>query len=88
MESGTLQSFLMRGANPETTDKRHFYFVDESSLASTNQMREFLSRIGAHDRVILIGDTRQHQGVSVRFRSRQRAYGRSHEFTLNRQKRQ
>ena len=32
--------------NRETSEKKHFYFVDESSLASTNQMREFLSRLG------------------------------------------
>jgi ATP-dependent exoDNAse (exonuclease V) alpha subunit len=46
-------------------NRRHFYFVDESSLASTNQMREFLARLGPNDRVLLIGDTRQHQGVEA-----------------------
>ena len=46
-------------------EPKHFYLVDESSLASTNQMREFLSRIGPNDRVLLIGDTRQHQGVEA-----------------------
>src|ERR1039457_3785762 len=39
--------------------------VDESSLASTRQMREFLESLGPHDRVLLIGDTRQHQGVDA-----------------------
>jgi ATP-dependent exoDNAse (exonuclease V) alpha subunit len=39
--------------------------VDESSLASTNQMREFLAKIGSQDKVLLIGDTRQHQGVDA-----------------------
>ena len=39
--------------------------VDESSLASTNQMREFLARLGPNDRVLLIGDTRQHQRVEA-----------------------
>ena len=28
-------------------------------------MREFLARLGAHDRVLLIGDIRQHQGVEA-----------------------
>ena len=28
-------------------------------------MREFLARIGANDRVLLIGDIRQHQGVEA-----------------------
>ena len=65
VETGTLQGFLTRGANREITERKHFYFVDESSLASTNQIREFLNRLGAQDRVLLIGDTRQHQGVEA-----------------------
>ena len=65
IEAGTLQSFLVRTANPELREQKHFYLVDESSLASTKQMREFLSRIGPHDQVLLIGDIRQHQGVEA-----------------------
>ena len=65
VEAGTLQGFLARSATPMPPDQKHFYFVDESSLASTNQMREFLSRLAPRDRVLLIGDTRQHQGVEA-----------------------
>jgi conjugative relaxase-like TrwC/TraI family protein len=65
IESGTLQGFLARAANPDPREQRHFYVVDETSLASTNQMREFLSRVGPNDRVLLVGDTRQHQGVEA-----------------------
>ena len=65
IEAGTLQGFLARTANPDLRAQKHFYLVDESSLASTNQMREFLSRVGPNDRVLLIGDTRQHQGVEA-----------------------
>jgi len=65
IDAGTLQAFLARTTNPETEEGKHLYLVDESSLASTNQMREFLSRLGAHDRVLLIGDIRQHQGVEA-----------------------
>jgi conjugative relaxase-like TrwC/TraI family protein len=65
IETGTLQGFLARGANRETSETKRFYFVDESSLASTNQMRDFLGRLGPQDRVLLIGDTRQHQGVEA-----------------------
>ncbi len=65
IDAGTLQAFLARTTNPETEDGKHLYLVDESSLASTNQIREFLSRLGAHDRVLLIGDIRQHQGVEA-----------------------
>ena len=63
--AGTLQGFLARSATTVPPDQRHLYFVDESSLASTNQMREFLSRLTPQDRVLLIGDTRQHQGVEA-----------------------
>jgi conjugative relaxase-like TrwC/TraI family protein len=65
VESGTLQGFLARSPDPAAHEQKHFYLVDESSLASTNQMREFLARLGSNDRVLLIGDTRQHQGVEA-----------------------
>jgi ATP-dependent exoDNAse (exonuclease V) alpha subunit len=61
--SETLQKFLARSAESNAPSQRHFYFVDESSLASTNQIRDFLARLGPQDRVLLIGDIRQHQGV-------------------------
>jgi molybdopterin-guanine dinucleotide biosynthesis protein len=65
VHAGTLQGFLARAADPDSVEQKRFYFVDESSLASTNQMREFLARIGANDCVLLIGDIRQHQGVEA-----------------------
>jgi conjugative relaxase-like TrwC/TraI family protein len=60
----TLQGFLARSRHTEPGVK-HLYMIDESSLASTQQIREFLHRIGAEDKVLLIGDTRQHQGVDA-----------------------
>ena len=39
--------------------------VDESSLASTRQIRDFLQKLDPGDRVLFIGDTRQHQGVEA-----------------------
>ena len=60
----TLQGFLARSRNTDPAAK-HLYMVDESSLASTLQMREFLHRIGPQDKVLLIGDIRQHQGVDA-----------------------
>jgi conjugative relaxase-like TrwC/TraI family protein len=66
IEAGTLQGFLARGQNTEQSpEQRRFFFIDESSLASTNQMRDLLARLGPNDRVLLIGDTRQHQGVEA-----------------------
>jgi conjugative relaxase-like TrwC/TraI family protein len=68
VHAATLQSFLARGSNSDAYEQKHFDFVDESSLVSTNQIREFLERIGPNnnDRVLLIGDIRQHQGVEAR----------------------
>jgi conjugative relaxase-like TrwC/TraI family protein len=60
----TLQGFLARSRNVDPAAK-HLYMVDESSLASTQQMRDFLRRIGPQDKVLLIGDIRQHQGVDA-----------------------
>jgi ATP-dependent exoDNAse (exonuclease V) alpha subunit len=62
-----LQGFLARGGQQVSGDPapRHLYLLDESSLAGTRQMREFLTRLGPADRVLLIGDTRQHQGVEA-----------------------
>jgi conjugative relaxase-like TrwC/TraI family protein len=68
VSADTLQGFLGRGGQERTSgdpNNKHFYIVDESSLASTQQMREFLSRIGPQDKVLLVGDTRQHQGVDA-----------------------
>jgi len=66
VHSGTLQGFLARGQNKGTEpQQRRIFFIDESSLACTNHMREFLRRMGTGERVLLIGDTRQHQGVEA-----------------------
>lgn len=64
----TLQGFLARGGAEQTAGdpaSRHLYMLDESSLASTRQMRDFLDKIGPQDRVLVIGDTRQHQAVDA-----------------------
>jgi flagellar biosynthesis GTPase FlhF len=63
INADTLQGFLTR--HKQTTPERHLYMADESSLASTKQVRDFLAKIEHHDRVLFIGDTRQHQGVEA-----------------------
>jgi conjugative relaxase-like TrwC/TraI family protein len=68
ISADTLQAFLVRGGQEQANgdpDRRHLYMVDESSLASTRQMQSFMEKIGPQDRVLLIGDTRQHQGVDA-----------------------
>ena len=66
VSADTLQGFLLRGSTgPADPASRHLYMLDESSLASTRQMRDFLNKIAPQDRVLVIGDTRQHQGVDA-----------------------
>ena len=64
MTTSTLQHHLARGERPDTGEKR-LYVLDESSLASTRQMHEFLWRLHRNDRVLLVGDVRQHEGVEA-----------------------
>jgi ATP-dependent exoDNAse (exonuclease V) alpha subunit len=63
INADTLQGFLARHKQP--TPERHLYMVDESSLASTKQTRDFLAKLEPGDRVLFIGDKRQHQGVEA-----------------------
>jgi conjugative relaxase-like TrwC/TraI family protein len=63
ISADTLQGFLARSRQP--TPERHLYMVDESSLAGTSQVRDFLAWLAPGDRVLFIGDTRQHQGVEA-----------------------
>ena len=64
IRSSTLQRHLAQSAERQD-QRKHFYILDESSLASTRQMNEFLHRLGRNDRVLLVGDTRQHQAVEA-----------------------
>ncbi len=66
IESSTLQLHLARGEQetPELGQNR-LYVLDESSLASTKQMHTFLERLGPGDRVLLVGDVRQHEAVDA-----------------------
>ncbi len=64
IETSTLQRHLARGEQPDRGEKK-LYVLDESSLASTRQMHEFMERLHARDRVLLVGDTRQHEAVEA-----------------------
>jgi conjugative relaxase-like TrwC/TraI family protein len=66
IESSTLQRHLARG-DSETSgvEGKHLYVLDEASLASTKQMHTFLERLGPDDRVLLVGDVRQHEAVDA-----------------------
>jgi conjugative relaxase-like TrwC/TraI family protein len=64
METQTLQKYLARGDQPDDGQKR-LYVVDESSMASTKQMHTFVERLNQNDRVLFVGDTRQHEAVEA-----------------------
>jgi len=64
--SNTLQHHLVREPHAETpAAAKHLYVLDESSLASTRQINDFFHRLGEQDRVLLVGDVRQHEAVGA-----------------------
>jgi ATP-dependent exoDNAse (exonuclease V) alpha subunit len=64
LSTSTLQRHLAQPRGLEDPGKR-LYVLDESSLASTRQMNDFLRRLTIADRVLLVGDVRQHQAVEA-----------------------
>jgi len=64
IETSTLQMHLAQRQKPDTGERR-LYVLDESSLASTRQMHEFVTRLHPNDRVLLVGDRRQHEAVEA-----------------------
>jgi ATP-dependent exoDNAse (exonuclease V) alpha subunit len=66
IETSTIQHHLARGDDhASAAGERRLYILDESSLASTKQMHTFLERLGPDDRVLLVGDVRQHEAVDA-----------------------
>jgi ATP-dependent exoDNAse (exonuclease V) alpha subunit len=64
METETLQRHLTRGDRADDGQKR-LYVVDESSMASTKQMHTLVERLKENDRVLFVGDVRQHEAVEA-----------------------
>ena len=64
METETLQRHLARGQQPDDGRAR-VYIVDEASMVSTRQMHAFMERLNRHDRVLFVGDVRQHEAVEA-----------------------
>ena len=64
IQTSTLQKHLVHGQQPDTGEKR-LYVLDESSLASTRQLHDFIERLRPNDRVLLVGDRRQHEAVEA-----------------------
>ena len=55
---------MTRGDRADDGQKR-LYVVDESSMASTKQMHTFVERLKENDRVLFVGDVRQHEAVEA-----------------------
>jgi len=64
IETSTSQRHLAKGQRADTGETT-LYVVDESSLASTKQMHDFVTRLHPNDRVLLVGDTRQRSAEST-----------------------
>ncbi|MGD0894253.1 MAG: MobF family relaxase, partial [Terracidiphilus sp.] len=64
METSTVQRYLARTEQPDTGEKR-LYVLDESSMTSTRQLHEFVHRLHPNDRVLLVGDRRQHEAIEA-----------------------
>ncbi len=64
IETQTLQRHLARGEQQDDGQKR-LYVVDESSMASTTQIHTFVERLRENDRVLFVGDVRQHEAVEA-----------------------
>ena len=64
IETSTLQKYLARSEQPDTSEKQ-LYVLDESSMVSTRQLHEFVHRLHPNDRVLLVGDRRQHEAVEA-----------------------
>jgi ATP-dependent exoDNAse (exonuclease V) alpha subunit len=63
METRTLHKFLRQKDDPEAPPR--FLMLDESDLASTKRVNDFLSRVRPEDKVLLVGDVRRHEGIEA-----------------------
>jgi conjugative relaxase-like TrwC/TraI family protein len=63
METRTLHKFLRQKDDPEAPPR--FLMLDESGLAGTKRVNDFLSRVRPEDRVLLVGDVGRHEGIEA-----------------------
>lgn len=63
--SSTLQKLLASSNSPRS--RKRFFIVDESSFVSSRQMDKFFrDAVKPNDRVLLVGNTRRHEGIEAR----------------------
>lgn len=64
IQTETLQKFLRRREEAPEHQNRLFV-LDESSLASTKNLHALFGRLEAQDKVLLVGDIKQHQAIEA-----------------------
>ena len=62
VEAKTLQLHLLQD---QPSGKPRYYIVDEASLASTRMVHEFMAKLQQQDRVLFVGDTKQHESIEA-----------------------
>lgn len=65
IRSSTLQRFVATPQINSSTEDKILYVVDESSLSDTRNMFLFLQKAGPSARILLVGDSGQHQAVEA-----------------------
>jgi ATP-dependent exoDNAse (exonuclease V) alpha subunit len=63
IQTETIQLFLRRRKEPATSSR--LFVLDESSLASTEHIHKLFRLLEPDDKVVLVGDVRQHQAVEA-----------------------
>lgn len=63
IQTETIQLFLRRRKEPATQSR--LFVLDESSLASTEHIHKLFRLLEPDDKVVLVGDVRQHQAVEA-----------------------
>lgn len=63
LEAKTLQLHLAQ--QEPSSGKPRYYIVDEASLASTRMVHQFMRKMQPQDRVLFVGDTRQHESIEA-----------------------
>lgn len=65
MPTQTLQRHIMRGSHATSDLRPRLYVLDEASLASDELVHKFIANLRPYDRVLMVGDTRQHQAIDA-----------------------
>lgn len=65
IESETVQRYLIRNARRSEDTRPVLFVLDESSLVATRRMNEFFRTVQANDRVLVMGDRKQHQSIEA-----------------------